>query len=207
MIQKIQQLHNILKVVAFILPLVGLRAQSAENELNNYAEKKHDLNNNGMIVLTSWASANIVSGSAYFITGSQEEKYFYGMNAIWGVVNLSIAIPGLLAKKQTYFDKEKLYKDQLKTERIFAINAALDVIYIGGGFALKEVAKNQSDMNNKALFSGCGNSFILQGSGLLMFDIIMWKANRNNRKKHLSPILNNTAISVLPSGINMRLKF
>jgi hypothetical protein len=206
-IQKTQHIHNILKVVGFLLLVVDSRAQSAENELNNYAEKRYNLNKKGMIVLTTWASANIISGSAYFITGSKEEKYFYAMNAAWGVINLSIAVPGLSGKKQGYSSKEKLYKDQLKTEKIFAVNAVLDVLYIGGGFGLKEVAKNQSDMNKKAMFSGFGNSFLLQGAGLLAFDITMWTLNRKNRKKHLSRLMNNTEISLNPSRICLRWKF
>ena len=52
-----------------------------------------------MIVLTSWASANIVgSGIGYALTKSEEEKNFYLMNASWGVINLGIALPGLLSK-------------------------------------------------------------------------------------------------------------
>jgi hypothetical protein len=206
-IQKTQQIHNILKVVAFILPVVGLRAQSAVNELDNYSQKSHDLNHNGMIVLTSWASANILSGANYFITRSEEEKYFYGMNAVWGAVNLSIAIPGLLGKKQTFINKKELLKDQLKTEKIFAINGALDVLYIGMGIGLNEVANNQSDIHKHAMFRGFGNSFIMQGTGLLVFDISMWSLNRMNRKKHLTGILQDPEISLRPSGFDLRWKF
>ncbi len=207
MIQKTQQIPNILKVVAFILPLAGLRAQDAGNELNNYAEKKHDLNHKGMIVLTSWASANIISAGAYFLTNSRQEKCFYAMNTAWGVVNLAIAIPGLLGKEKKYINKEKLYKDQLKTERVYAINAALDVIYIGGGFGLKEVAKNQSDMNRRAMLYGFGDSFLIQGSGLLIFDISMWAVNKKNRYKYLSPIMKNTEISLNLSHLKVQWKF
>ena len=109
-----------------------------------------------MIVLTTWASANIISGGAYFITKSPEEKYFYGMNSAWGAVNLAIAIPSLLSKKPKYPSKFKQLEDQIKIEKVFLINAGLDLVYITGGFTLKELAKNQTDTNKKAMLSGFG---------------------------------------------------
>ena len=65
------KIPNILKVVAFSLPLVSLHAQDAIS-LDDFVQKKQSLKNNGMIVLTTWASANIISGAAYFSTKSPE---------------------------------------------------------------------------------------------------------------------------------------
>jgi hypothetical protein len=146
----IQKICNILKVVAFSLLLVSSRAQEVISP-EEFAQKKHDLKNNGMIVLTTWASVNIISGSAYFITKSPEEKYFYSMNCAWGIVNLAIAIPSLLSKKQQYKSKYKLLEDQYKKEKVFFVNTALDATYIIGGFLLKEAAKSQPG-KNKAMY-------------------------------------------------------
>lgn len=201
-----QKISNILKVVAFSLPLVSLQAQDA-NSLDNFAQKKHDLKNNGMIILTTWASANILSGGAYFITISPEEKYFYGMNCAWGVVNLAIAVPSLLSKKPYYKSKYKLLEDQIKKEKVFLINAGLDLTYIAGGFIMKEVAKNQSDMNNKAMLSGFGNSFILQGGAIFILDVGMTALHTKNRKKYLNKILENSEIGLGPNKLSLRISF
>ena len=197
---------NILKVVVFSLPLVSLQAQDAIL-LEDYVEKKHDLKNSGMIVLTTWASANIVSGAACFSTKSQEEKYFYGMNFGWGVVNLAIAIPSLSSKKKQYKSKFKLLEDQRKIEKVFFINAGLDLVYVAGGFALKEVAKNQTDNNKKAMFSGFGNSIILQGAALFALDISMTSLHKRNHKKYLNKIIENTEIGLGPSQLKLRIYF
>jgi hypothetical protein len=201
---------NILKVVAFTLPLVGIKAQVSTNvpdSLNIYVQKKHDLNRHGMIILTTWASANILSGAGYFVPASKHDQYFYAMNAAWGVVNLAIAIPGLLSKKKQYHSKGDLLKEQLKTEKVFFINGVLDLVYIGGGFALKEVSNSQSDANHQAMLSGFGDSFLLQGAGLLLFDSAMYLTNRNNRKKHLEKLLRNTQLSLNFNRMNLSFRF
>jgi hypothetical protein len=201
-----QKIPNILKVVAFILPLAGFQAQTTISTAD-FEEKTYRLNHCGMVVLTTWASANILSGASCFITNSQEEKYFYGMNAAWGAVNLAIALPGLTSRKKTYDSKQKLLDSQKRTENIYLINAGLDVVYISGGFALNEVSKNQTDKNYKAMFSGFGNSILLQGSALLIFDVSMTLLNKKIHKKYLNKIMENTQISFCPQRINLRYSF
>lgn len=204
-----QKILNILKVAAFLLPLAGIKAQvtNTPDSVSICALKKHQLNRNGMIVLTTWASANILSGAGYFISKPKHDQYFYAMNAAWGAVNLAIALPALLSKNKHYTSKQELLNDQLKTEKIFLINAALDVVYIGGGFGLKEVANNQSDINNKAMFSGFGDSFIVQGGGLLIFDVAMFLANKMNRKNHIESLMKNTQISLSGKKLNVTFRF
>jgi hypothetical protein len=204
-----QKILNILKVVVFLLPVAGIEAQvtNAYADVGVYAEKKHKINRHGMIVLTSWASVNIISGTGYFISGSKREQYLYAMNAAWGAVNLAIALPGLVSKKKSYNSKNELLKDQLKTEKVFIINAALDLVYIGGGFVLNEVSKNQLDRNHSVMLAGFGDSFMVQGAGLLVFDTAMWLLNKNHRKKQLVPILENTQISLNGRGIKLSCHF
>lgn len=204
-----QKILNILKVAAFLLPLAGIKAQvtNTPDSLSSYALKKHQLNHNGMIILTSWASANILSGAGYFTAKPEHDQYFYAMNAAWGAVNLAIALPALLSRNKHYNSEHELLKDQLKTEKIFLINAALDVVYIGGGFGLKEIVSNQSDMHNKAMFSGFGDSFIAQGGGLLIFDVAMFLANKMNRKNHMEGLMRNTQISLSGQRCSVTFRF
>lgn len=200
-------MYNILKVVVLSLLPVCFMAQSG-NPLNDFADKKYRLNKNGMVVLTTWASVNIVEGSVgYFVSKSQQEKYFSASNAALGLINLGIALPSLLAKKKDYNSKIILMRDQTKTEKIFLANAILDLTYITGGFLLKEVSKNQTNTNTRDLCAGFGDSFIVQGAGLLVFDTFMTYLNVKMRKKHLDPLLDNISISFNSHGFGVKYQF
>jgi hypothetical protein len=190
-----QKFPNILKVVAFFLLPVIYYPQSG-SEIEEVTTKKHVLNHGGMVVLTGWSAVNILSGSGYFISKAPEEKYFFAMNAGWGLINLAIALPGLSAKKQSFKSKYDVLASQTKTEKIFLANAMLDVAYITGGFLFKEASKNQSDPERKAMYAGFGNSFILQGAGLFIFDLSMTSLNNRFRRRYLQPLLENTQITI-----------
>jgi hypothetical protein len=60
----------------------------------------------------------------------------------------------------------------------------------------KEASKNQTDPVRKAMYSGFGNSFILQGAGLFVFDLSMTSLNNRFRKKHIQPLIENTQITI-----------
>jgi hypothetical protein len=159
-----------------------------------------------MIVLSSWAGANIVgSGIGYALTTSNEEKEFYLMNGSWGIINLGISLPGLLAKKKTSATIYDLQKSQTKIEKIFLANTILDVAYISGGFYLKELSKNQPDIKKQERLNGFGNAVTMQGAGLMVFDMVMTILNNRNRKKHLAPFLKKASISF--TGTHLRLGY
>ncbi|MGZ3883974.1 MAG: DUF6992 family protein, partial [Bacteroidia bacterium] len=183
---------------------VAFYAQSG-NTLSDFSLRKHHLNRKGITVLTIWASANIASGAGYFVSGDREEKYFYAMNAGWGLINLAIAIPGLLSAPQPPSSKIDMLQKQTSTEKTFLVNAALDLTYITGGVLLKQIAISQTNENSKAIFAGFGNSVLLQGIGLFVFDACMARLNIKNRKNYLEPLLKNTEISF--RGNSFRIKY
>ena len=176
--------------------------------IKQFEGRKNNLNHNGMIVLSCWASANIVeSAVGYGLTNSFEEKQFHLMNGAWGVINLSIGLPGVFAKSKPSKNSYELEKSQTKVEKIFLANALLDVLYVSGGFYLKEYANNQTDIKQQQRFNGFGNSIILQGAGLMAFDIAMTILNNKNRKKHLDPFLKKTSISFSGNYIKLGYRF
>lgn len=191
----------------FILVSILSNAQT-DSIIKQFDSRKNKLNHNGMIVLTSWASANIVgSGIGYALTKNEEEKNFHLMNASWGIVNLGIALPGLLAKEKTSATMYDLQKSQTQAEKLFLANALLDVVYISGGFYMKEYANNQTDLKKQERFNGFGNSVIMQGAGLMVFDLAMTILNNRNRKKHLDPFLKKASISFTGNYIKLGYRF
>jgi hypothetical protein len=188
--------------------LLKLSFAQTDSIIKQFDYRKNTINHNGMIVLTSWASVNIIgSGAAYSLTKSNEEKEFHLMNASWGIVNLGIALPGLLAKQKTSATIYDLQKNQTKIEKLFLANAILDVAYISGGFYLKEYSKNQPDIKKQERFNGFGNSVIIQGTGLIVFDLAMTILNNGNRKKHLDPFLKKTSISFTGNYVKLGYRF
>lgn len=196
-------------IIASIFILVSILSNAqTDSIIKQFDSRKNKLNHNGMIVLTSWASANIVgSGIGYALTKSEEEKNFHLMNASWGIVNLGIALPGLLAKEKTSATMYDLQKSQTQAEKLFLANAILDVVYISGGFYMKEYANNQTDLKKQERFNGFGNSVIIQGTGLMVFDLAMTILNNRNRKKHLDPFLKKASISFTGNYIKLGYRF
>ena len=169
-----------------LIPTVFITAQ----DLISINKERQKLQREGMYFLTSWAGLNIAGGTAaFYMTDNKEWKYFHEMNVYWNTVNLGLGISGILLDKKVKTDLNftESVKAQRKVERIFLINSGLDLLYIGGGFAMK----NFHNSNNRDRMLGYGNSLILQGSFLLVFDAVEYFLHRSNgfRYKSFSPKL------------------
>ena len=199
-----------MKQLILIILFFSLKCAVAQNDsiIKQFDDRKNHLNRNGMIVLTSWAGANIVGSSiGYALTNSYEEKEFYLMNGAWGIINLGIALPGLLSKAKPTPTLYELQKNQTKIEKLFLANAILDVAYISGGFYLKEYGSNQPDQKKQQMYNGFGNSVIIQGAGLMIFDAAMTVLNNRNRKKHLDPFLKKASVSFTGNFVRLGYRF
>ncbi len=179
-----------------------------DSVLLKFDAHKNTINHKGMIVLTSWAGATI-AGSAvgYGLTNSYEEQQFYIMNGAWGVINLGIALPGLLSKPKKMTSLYEMQKSQTKLEKLFLANALLDVVYISGGCILKQYAGEQTNDRKYQQFDGFGNAIILQGAGLLIFDTAMTLINTNHRKHKLDPFLKNASLSFTGNSVRLGYRF
>jgi hypothetical protein len=128
-----------------------------------------------MYVLGSWALVNIATGSIGWADGSGANRYFHQMNLFWNVVNISIAGFALINNYRTDFlamGADELLDRHLKIERLYLINAGLDILYIGTGALLSHLSKYRE--KNSALLKGYGNSIMLQGGFLFIFDTVMY---------------------------------
>jgi hypothetical protein len=97
--------------------------------------------------------------------------------------------------------REEILKAQKKTESIFLVNDVLDVGYIAAGIWMREVAPNKLDQEE--LFKGYGNSLILQGSFLLVFDALAYYIHHNHGKEF--PALEKVSLSTSVGGVGLRI--
>jgi hypothetical protein len=137
-----------------------------------------------MLVLGSWATANII-GAFAMGRGENENNYFWQMNGYWNSVNLAIAGVGYWAAQRSSSKSQGLevLLSNIKLEKSFLFNTALDLAYITGGLYMKEAGKN--NVKERARLTGFGNSLIAQGSFLFVFDVINYAiaANRTSKIK------------------------
>lgn len=167
---------------SFLVFSLDMQAQTLD-EIN---EIRFRHTKNGSIALTSWAGANIITGTiGYFSTPAGEWKHFHEMNVYFNIVNLGLGIPGLFAKKEQQMNLsfEQTVKRQYQTETIFLFNGALDFTYITAGFVMREMAKHQQSQADRDRWTGFGNSMILQGGFLLLFDFIKYGIHKHNGKR------------------------
>jgi hypothetical protein len=141
-----------------------------------------------MATLGAWSAGNliispIVSNKVFqYRSPRSTEAYFHQMNFNWNLVNGVIAGLGYWSnckRKKNSWDFSSLEKDKKKLTTNLAINMGLDVAYLVSGILLNRVGHNSSSY--KDLKIGYGNSLILQGGFLLVFDgVFILKLIKNN---------------------------
>ena len=178
---KVTFLTTLLVIAAFSLVF------SQEIGAGDFYTTSTKINTTGMYVLGGWAVANIAGGAVGWANSTGSAKYFYQMNLFWNTVNLGIAGFALynnLTDDISLLSSNEMLLKHRKTENLYLINAGLDVVYIGTGFLLKHLSV--SNLNKQDLLKGYGNSIILQGGFLMIFDLIMWGVQRNHRLDFLN---------------------
>lgn len=148
---------------------------SAQGDTTMFFTQSQKINNTGMFILGSWALTNMATGAYGWKNGTGPNKYFHQMNFFWNTVNISIASFALVNNYLTDYSlltDEQLINNHLKIQKLYLINAGLDILYIGAGYGLKRLSENK--IKNKNLMKGYGNSIMLQGGFLLVFDAVMY---------------------------------
>jgi len=175
----------ILTVVIFSFSVLA----SGQGSLNTFCLESKKLNANGMYVLGGWALANIAYGAYGWANYTGQLKYFSQMNLFWNTVNLAIAGFSLYGTGQldcSALSVADALTRQMKTEKVLLINAGLDVAYIGSGFLLRYLSTRYDSRSD--LLKGYGNSLILQGAFLLVFDLSFWQVLNHHRPESLTSL-------------------
>jgi len=170
----------------------------AQDSLKYYNNLRINTTSSGMKVLGGWGIVNLGTGAIWGwnsknvtvytnLGGSQasskgisrEGQYFFQMNTIWGAVDFGTALLGYASiqkyRKKTLTAAETL-EQQKRLEKIFLINGGLDIFYIGAGTYLKLVG----DSRQSPIMRGYGESILMQGGFLLLFDGLMYHAEKGN---------------------------
>ena len=195
-------------LLSLLLYSDNCKAQSSLDAIN---EKRCRHNWNGMIIFSTWTSANIISSTVGLLTTEGSTKHFFEMNLYFNLINTAIAIPGIISAKKNLknyagMSFEQSVKETQKVKTTFLVNAVLDFSYITAGFLLREMANNPKHLQNKDRFQGFGNSFIVQGTWLLLFDFIEFGLQTANGKK-LNHHWKKLTVSTQGMGIKVRYNF
>ncbi len=197
--KNISSIQYVLLAAAFIFILMSIpiNAQNLidENAIKDFENSRRHINQTGMIVLGSWALANIAAGTIGHFNSTGESKYFWQFNAMWNTVNLGIAALGYFGNAPLAASEQITLNESLKEysslQNILLLNAGLDVAYIATGFLLRE--KSKTSNKNSERLKGYGNSLILQGGFLLAFDVALYLTNLNNADLYLYPLIGSIA--------------
>lgn len=168
----------------------------------NFNAERNQLDKKLMVGLGSWATTNfLASGIGWGSIPSGEAHYFHQMNVMWNFVNIGLAVPGYLNARNapTELSSVDTKLKQEKTEKIYLINAFLDVGYISSGFILGAIKTD--NLTNSQRFNGYGKSLIVQGGFLLIFDLMAYGLHKSHATKNSKAIVQ--SLDVSPSGIGV----
>lgn len=158
-------------------------AFSQKTDLLKFEKERVRYSKNAMITLAGWSVANIVGSGIATDTRNKEMRYFHQMNVMWGGINLAIAGLGYWGANREKIDNPVLadvLKHQNRLEKTYLINLGLDVVYVGSGLLMNKTSNNQK---NPEKFKGYGNSIMMQGGFLLLYDAIMYSIHRKHGKQ------------------------
>lgn len=175
-----------------------------EIDLSIAHEQELNIRKTGMIILGSWAVVNMAIGLYGRNSLDGTKKYFHEMNFFWNLVNAGIAGAGYYfsLKAEIPTGYPELLQEQMKFQKILLFNAGLDLAYIMGGVYLMERSKNVQ--KNTLRFKGYGQSLVLQGAFLFVFDVVLHTIH-SQQNEPLINLLTNLYLTPNQIGFAFRL--
>ena len=195
------------KSIMFIcLIAASFSSYSQKIDLTKFEKERISIQKKSMIALAGWSAANIVVSGIATNTRNKEMRYFHQMNVMWGGINLAIAGLGYWGAGREKINNPTLadvLKHQNRIEKTYLINAGLDVVYIGSGLLMRQLSDNQK---NPAKFKGYGNSIMLQGGFLLVYDAIIYAIHKKHGKQ-LKGMVDKVSLSGGPASVSLVYNF
>ncbi len=193
------------KYLLFLFLVPAVKGSSQQILQDSIAHERINLNKTNMTILGAWAAANIVQGSISAGNATGSGHYLHQMNVYFNTVNIALAgVNLLMVKKQMarHYTLADNLKEQNRIEKILLLNTGLDLAYITTGLYLKE----RGTRLNKDQPQGYGNSLLIQGGFLLIFDIIQYAGHRRNGK-FLEKYMANWQVGPTSDGLGLSYKF
>ncbi len=152
----------------------------------------------GMIVLGAWAVGNMGVGAVGFgLERDERARFLHLGNLVWNAVNLGLALVSLITEWKldpAAFDAKESLKASERLEKVFFINAGLDVAYLATAAFLWQRGEATGD----AKLVGFGQALLLQGAFLVLFDATMGFFNARLTDRLLE------GVSITPLGVSGR---
>jgi hypothetical protein len=193
-------------ILLLCLVSISFSAFSQKDVLIKFEKERTGIQKRSMVALAGWSAANIVASGIATDTRNREMRYFHQMNVMWGGINLAIAGLGYWGAGREKIDNPMLadvLKHQNRIEKTYLINAGLDVVYVGAGLLMNKTSDNQK---NPEKFKGYGNSIMLQGGFLLLYDAIIYTIHRNHGKQ-LKDMSEKLVLNAGPGSISLTYTF
>ena len=170
-----------------------------------FAAERTRLDQRGLTVLGGWAVGNLVVSG---ISAGQTEgsvHYFHQMNLGWGAINLALAGVGYLGARRAVrlptTSRAENVRAQLRTENLYLFNAGLDEAYLTAGVYLLEKGANPTAPGSASRWRGYGQSLLLQGGFLLLFDGLQFATHHRHGNRALYPLL--SRVTCGPGGVSL----
>ena len=183
-------------LLALFLPValslgVGGSVLGQQSFNDSLASSRNRITEGAMLTLGSFAAANIATGFIAASRAQGETKYIWRMNGYWNLINLGVAGLGYLGLRNAMTRTYTLSANeraQLAIEKTYVLNFGLDLVYIMGGFYLRQRGYGETTPDSRDRYKGYGTSIILQGGFLLLMDgvmIVLHHRNSNRLNDHL----------------------
>ncbi len=152
----------------------------------------------GMFVLGGWAVGNMAAGALGFGLERDERLRFLHLgNLLWNAVNLGLALNTLIREwnaNPAALDAKQSLEASEQIEKIFFINAALDVAYLATSAFLWQRGEAVGDPR----LVGLGQSLLIQGAFLAVFDLTFGILNARLTGR----LLDGVTVNVTPVGVS-----
>ena len=195
-------IHTMKRLILTFILLNSLSfiLQAQTTPIQDFNQLRLKTNQRAMYVLGGWAATNITTGLILRSQATGTERYFHEMNVFWNLVNLGLADGPIISsfrEQPLETDLWKTIKAQSQIEKILLFNAGLDLAYMASGAYLIERSKtNPANAGRAEQFNGYGQSLILQGGFLFVFDLTAFLIHQRNGNLRLRPLVGGQGVGM-----------
>lgn len=180
-----------IKILIFVVLILTLDQKIKSQDSLAFHEEFYQTQQKSLLLLTGWSVGNLALSPFLannfkvfrnnFVGDVSSKDYFHQMNFNWNLLNVGIVGMShfLVYKDQRKpWNIQELSMKKKKAEKSIIINMGLDVAYMIFGLLIKHSDKNLP------VNQGYGNSLILQGGYLLLYDAIFLRNLKKLSKKY-----------------------